>query len=79
MSGHRRTLAELMAELTEDRDFYVSSGGGVTLSGGEPLLQADFCAALAHALTDETIPVLLDTAGCVPYAADEAHPYLCNL
>lgn len=77
MSGHRRTLAELMAELTEDRDFYVSSGGGVTLSGGEPLLQADFCAALAHALTDETIPVLLDTAGCVPYAAfEKVRPYL---
>ena len=39
--------------------------GGVTLSGGEPLLQADFCAAVIRLLKEEGIHVAVDTSGCI--------------
>ena len=40
--GKEVTVEELLPKLLEDRDFYDTSGGGVTLSGGECLCQADF-------------------------------------
>lgn len=43
------TVDALLPLLLEDRAFYDNSGGGITLSGGECLLQADFCAALLKA------------------------------
>lgn len=67
LCGRLMTVSEVMDYILEDKDFYISSGGGVTLSGGEPLLQAEFCAAVAAACQSEGIPVILDTAGCVDY------------
>lgn len=64
-------LEPLMERLQEDRAFYDASGGGVTLSGGEPLLQAAFCAALAERCVSAGIAVAVDTAGDVPFAAFE--------
>ena len=55
-----------MPRLLEDRDFYENSGGGVTLSGGECLLQASFCAELLRALKAEGIRTAVDTCGAVP-------------
>ena len=47
--GKMMSAAELAAEIVKDEIFYFHSGGGLTLSGGEPLLQSDFCeAVLAH-------------------------------
>ena len=40
--GYDRTADEVIAEVLKDKDFYDNSGGGMTLSGGEPLLQFDF-------------------------------------
>ena len=71
LCGELRTVDDLLREVLEDRDFYAASGGGITLSGGEPLLQADACAALAAACRAEGIHTLLDTAGALPYAAFE--------
>ena len=48
--GKDVTVEELLPTLLLDRDFYESSGGGVTLSGGECLMQADFCAELLKEL-----------------------------
>lgn len=71
LSGEVRPLSDLLETIREDADFYAASGGGVTLSGGEPLLQAAACASLAAACRAEGFRVLLDTAGCVPYTAFE--------
>ncbi|MBR4865258.1 MAG: glycyl-radical enzyme activating protein [Clostridia bacterium] len=73
--GKKMTVEAVMAEILEDRDFYAESGGGVTLSGGEVLLQAEGAYALARAAKEAGIPVFVDTAGFAPQAALEAlHP-----
>ena len=59
---------EILPELLEDQEFFTESGGGVTLSGGEVMLQAEGAAVLAAQLKERGIPTLIDTAGCVPYA-----------
>jgi len=69
--GKEITVEELIPELLEDRDFYEASGGGVTLSGGEVLLQAQGAGLLTAVLRAEGIGVLIDTAGCVPFSAFE--------
>ena len=70
--GRSVTVEDVVAEVMEDLDFYRESGGGVTVSGGEPLLQAVAVAALTKALQKKGISVLLDTAGCVPWSRFEA-------
>lgn len=70
--GRPMTVDEVVAEVLEDADFYRQSGGGVTISGGEPLLQYEAVATLAKALQDRGISVILDTAGCVPWHYFEA-------
>lgn len=74
--GKTVAVDELMPTLLEDRDFYEESGGGVTLSGGECLMQADFCQALLKRLKEEGIHTAVDTCGFVPKAAlDKVMPY----
>ena len=68
--GQSITVDEAAAKLLEDRVFY-TDGGGVTLSGGEPLLQSDFCAALLARMRDEGVDGAVDTCGCVPWKAFE--------
>ena len=70
--GRLMTVDEVVTDVLEDLDFYRQSGGGVTLSGGEPLLQYSAVAELAKSLHDKDIPVILDTAGCVPWTHFEA-------
>ncbi len=69
LSARRMTLDEVLAVVDGDREFYRASGGGVTLSGGEPLLQPVFCAAIAAACRERGVHLLLDTAGDVPREA----------
>lgn len=69
--GREVTVDDIIPELLEDRDFYLSSGGGVTLSGGECLVQADFCSELLERLKEEGINTALDTCGCVPWNSFE--------
>ncbi len=77
LSGSWLDLPAVMDEILEDLDFYQSSGGGVTISGGEPLLQPAFVAELARACQKKAIPVLLDTAACVNYKAlDQVRPFI---
>ena len=59
--GRRWTVAELVQEIRVNADILRSSGGGVTFSGGEPLMQAKFLCALADDLKSGTVPPLLGT------------------
>jgi len=52
---------DILPKLLEDKEFYDNSGGGVTLSGGEPLLQADFSAELLKLLKENGINTAVDT------------------
>ena len=74
--GKEMSVEELMPVLLEDREFYENSGGGVTLSGGECLMQADFCAELLKELKREGISTAVDTCGFVSRAAlDKVIPF----
>lgn len=59
--GKQVSVAEVVAETLLDREFYRSSGGGVTLSGGEPLLQPKFTLAILKALHEDGIHTALET------------------
>jgi pyruvate formate lyase activating enzyme len=59
------TVGDVMEVIRKDAAFYRKSGGGVTLSGGEPLLYPDFCRELAESCRSEGFSVLLDTAASV--------------
>ena len=71
LNGMEVSLETVMQFVLADQDFYRTSGGGVTLSGGEPLLQPDFCTALARSCKENGIHVIIDTAGQVPWGAFE--------
>lgn len=64
--GREVSVDELLPLLLEDKDFYETSGGGVTLSGGECLCQTDFCAELLKRLKFEGVNTAVDTCGFVP-------------
>jgi pyruvate formate lyase activating enzyme len=61
--GREMTVEQVMAEVERDIAFYDESGGGVTISGGEPLLQRDFLSALLRACRAREIHTALDTSG----------------
>lgn len=69
--GREMTVDEAVRVLSKDKIFYEQSGGGVTFSGGEPLLQADFCLETAKRLKENGIGTAIDTCGCVPWQAFE--------
>lgn len=61
--GRDVTVAEVLDEVLKDRPYYNRSGGGVTLSGGESLLQPDFAVALLKACKDNGINTAIETTG----------------
>ena len=61
VSGKEMTVAEILAEARQDKPYYETSGGGVTLSGGEVLCHVEFAAELARACRAEGIHVALET------------------
>lgn len=69
--GTDMTLKELMADLLQDLPFYRRSGGGVTLSGGEPLVQARACEELLRALKNENIHTAVQTCLACPWDSAE--------
>lgn len=63
--GKEMTVDEILPLLLEDVDFYHTSNGGVTLSGGECLSQPDFCVELLKHLKQYSIHTAVDTCGFV--------------
>lgn len=74
--GKEFLTEELLPILTEDKDFYNNSGGGVTISGGECLLHTDFCVELLKKLKEKNINTAVDTCGFVSRETfDKVIPY----
>jgi pyruvate formate lyase activating enzyme len=68
MYGKRMTVDEVLDEAEKDASFYRSSGGGITVSGGECLLQPDFTAALLKGAHERGFNTAIETACNVPWA-----------
>ncbi|MCP3927318.1 MAG: glycyl-radical enzyme activating protein [Desulfobacterales bacterium] len=67
LAGKEYNLNDLVGLIESDQIFYDESGGGVTFSGGEPLLQIDSLEKLAHKCKMHGIHVAVDTSGQVPF------------
>ncbi len=63
--GREITVQEVMEEIEKDRIFFDESGGGITFSGGEPLIQLGFLEAVLKEIGKKNIHVTLDTSGYV--------------
>jgi pyruvate formate lyase activating enzyme len=70
--GQSMRVSEVLEKVEADAIFYARSGGGMTLSGGEPLLQHDFATALLAEAKKRRINTAMETAGNVPMAWLEA-------
>ncbi len=76
LCGKEYTVDEILELLLKDRTFYESSGGGVTFSGGECMLQADFLEAVLRECKKNGIHTAVDTAGHVPFEKfEQVLPY----
>ena len=70
--GEYLGVQEIVDEVIRDEAFYSNSGGGVTLSGGEPLMHAGFSTQLLEALKKKGLHTAVDTSGHVPWSSVEA-------
>jgi pyruvate formate lyase activating enzyme len=69
--GRRWTPEELLAQVAKDTAFYETSGGGVTVSGGEPTMQPDFVEAFLRLCRESGIATALDTCGYADWSVYE--------
>ena len=67
--GTEMSTDEICAVLLKDKDFYSESGGGITLSGGECLLQSEACREILKTMKQNGINTAVDTCGFVPESA----------
>ncbi|MCF0114136.1 MAG: glycyl-radical enzyme activating protein [Erysipelotrichaceae bacterium] len=63
--GEHKSVEEVVAVCLQDKDFYEESGGGVTISGGEGMVQPEFAMAIIDELHKEHIHVAIETTGYV--------------
>ncbi len=67
LAGSRVTVMDAMSKLSKDIAFFRNSGGGITCSGGEPLLQPRFLQALLTACREQNLHTAVDTCGHAPF------------
>jgi pyruvate formate lyase activating enzyme len=67
LSGRYMTVEEVLQEVKKDLFFYHKSGGGITLSGGEPTRQPEFCEAIIKSVYSMSISVAIETCGYCSY------------
>lgn len=71
LCGRKYTVEEVLKQVASDKAFYDNSGGGVTFSGGECMLQLDFLTETAKKCQEAGIHTAVDTAGNVPWESFE--------
>ena len=77
VSGREVTVDGVLAEIERETPFHDQSGGGVTLSGGEPLMQRSFLLALLRACRERDIHTVVDTSGYTTWEAlDSVREYV---
>ncbi|NLG33362.1 MAG: glycyl-radical enzyme activating protein [Syntrophomonadaceae bacterium] len=75
--GRTVSVDDIISEVVKDLPFYKNSGGGMTVSGGEPLAQADFTAELLRVAQMKGINTCLDTSGYATITAwEKVFPYV---
>jgi len=67
LTGRELSAEEVVDEILQDRAFYENSGGGVTLSGGEPVVQPEFAKEILARCREEGIHTAIETAGNVSW------------
>lgn len=78
--GKLRTVEEVLNVVAQDAIFYSRSGGGMTVSGGEPLFQTGFALALLREARRRRIKTAVETCGCIPWETlEKAVPLLNNV
>lgn len=77
MKGKRMTVADVMRELQKEENLYRRSGGGITLSGGEPLAQPAFARELLKACKEKGWHTAMETTGfTTPEVIADVFPYV---
>lgn len=74
--GREVSVEEIIREIKKDIVFYDQSGGGVTFSGGEPLMQSDFLYSLLEGCKKQGVHTAVDTSG---YASKEVFDKICEM
>ena len=75
--GMKKTVSDVRDEVLKYKSYYKFSGGGITVSGGEPTDQPDFLRELLKTCRENGIHTVLDTAGCATEKiADDVLPYV---
>ena len=64
-TGTLYSVPDLMKKILKYKNYFIASGGGITVSGGEPLLQSKFLIELFKELKKERITIAVDTSGSV--------------
>jgi len=78
LCGTEMNSDQVFGKILHDRDFFRQSGGGVTVSGGEPLLYPAFTASLFQKCREAEIHTALNTCGAVPWNAfEDVLPFTC--
>jgi pyruvate formate lyase activating enzyme len=67
LSGQKAFVEEILAEVLKDEPFYRSSGGGVTLGGGEPFMQFEFTREFLKRCREKSLHTAVETCGYVPW------------
>ncbi|MGN0987566.1 MAG: glycyl-radical enzyme activating protein [Otoolea sp.] len=77
VSGTKMNVKDVMKEILQDKPYYTTSGGGVTLSGGEVLCQQEFARAITDACHENGIPVGIETNLSFPW--EQIAPFIETL
>ena len=76
LCGELKTAEEIMDIVLQDKPFYTESGGGITISGGEPLMQYDFTCSLLKLAKEQEIHTAIETSGFSAMDLTKLHPYV---